>query len=118
MENEALRQQLNSALELEEWRIRNEYKSVSVLVLYWQDGDHPGFKKEAYQIGELFANYFHYDIQYYEIPSDNSHIALDKEINSFLEDHGGPDQLMIFHYGGHGDADDEKEQKKLAVWAA
>ena len=118
METEALRKRLNSALELEDWRSRNDYKSVSVLVLYWQEGDLPGFKKEAYEIGELFATHFHYDIEYYEIPSNNSHMELDKKVNSFLDDHGGPDHLMIFHYGGHGDPDNETEQKKLAVWAA
>ena len=118
METEAVKKRLNSALEFEDWRSRNDYKSVSVLVLYWQEGDLSGFKREAYEIGELFETNFHYDIEYYEIPSDNSHMELDKKINSFLDDHGGPDHLMILHYGGHGDSDDEKGQKKLAVWAA
>ena len=118
METEALRKRLNSALELEDWKSRNIYKAVSVLVLYWEEGDHLGFKKEAYEIGELFATHFHYDIEYYEIPSNKSHMELDKKINSFLDDHGGPDYLTIFYYGGHGDPDNENEQKKLAVWAA
>lgn len=118
METESLTRRLNSALEFEDWKIRNEYKSVSVLVLYWKDGDMPGFKDEARQVGELFAVDFHYGVEYYEIPSDNSHRRLDTKINSFLDDHGDPDHLMIIHYGGHGDPDDDNSQEKLAVWAA
>lgn len=48
MEAEAFRKRLKSALELEDWKSRNDYKSVSVLVLYWQEGDHLGFEEEAY----------------------------------------------------------------------
>lgn len=118
METEALRKRLNSALESEAWNIRNDYKSISVLVLYWQKGDMPGFKEEAHEIGELFATDFHYDVEYFEIPSDRSHMKLDMKINSFLDAHGDPDHLMIIHYGGHGDPNDENSQKKLAVWAA
>lgn len=118
MESEALRNKLNSALEFEEWKTRNEYKSISVLVIYWQEGDNPGFQKEASEIGELFATHFHYNVEYYEIPSKKSYIELDKKINSFLDAHGEPDHLIIIHYGGHGDRDDENAHKKLAVWAA
>ena len=120
METEALRTRLNLALKTEDWKVRNEYKSVSVLVLYWQEGDMPGFKEEAHEIGEFFATHFHYDTEYYEIPSDHSHIRLDTKINSFLGDHGDPDHLMIIHYGGHGDPndDEEKAERNLAVWAA
>lgn len=117
MENEALAR-INSALEFEDWNIHNEYKSISVLVLYWQDGDLPGFKDEARRVGELFAIDFHYEVEYYAIPSDNSHRRLDTKINAFLDDHGDPDHLMIIHYGGHGDPDDVSSQEKLAVWAA
>ena len=104
-------------MEFEDWKVRNEYKSISVLVLYWQDGER-SFQDEAHRVGELFAVDFHYEVEYYEIPSDNSHRRLDTKINSFLDDHGDPDHLMIIHYGGHGDADDDNAQEKLAVWAA
>lgn len=118
METEQLRARLNSELVFEDWKANNEYKSVSVLVIYWQDSDTPGFKEEAYRIGELFSNDFNYDVEYFAIPLENSHRRLDTKINSFLEDHGDPDRLMIIHYGGHGDADDVGGQEKLAVWAA
>ena len=113
-----MRKTLNSALEFEDWTVHNEYKSISVLVLYWQDGDNPGFEREARSVGELFETDFHYDVAYYAIPSEQSFLSLDNKINSFLELHGGPDNLMIIHYGGHGDPDDRDAQERLAIWAA
>ena len=117
MEAEAFKKRLNSALELKDWEINNVYKSISVLILYFEDSD-TGFKDEALRIGELFAIDFHYEVEYYAIPSDHSHRRLDTKINSFLDDHGDPDHLMIIHYGGHGDPNDDNTQEKLAVWAA
>ncbi|KAI4194485.1 MAG: hypothetical protein LQ350_007736 [Teloschistes chrysophthalmus] len=118
METEALRRRLNSALEFEEWTLHNEYKSISVLVIYWKDADMPGFKEEAYSVGALFAGTFRYDVNYYEIPSDDSHMELDRRINTFISEHRDPDDLLIIHYGGHGDPDNETAHEKLAVWAA
>lgn len=117
METEALTRRLNSALEVEDWKIHNEYKGISVLVLYFEDSD-TGFKEEALRVGELFAIDFHYEVEYYAIPSDHSHRRLDTKINAFLDDHGEPDHLMIIHYGGHGDPNDDNAQEKLAIWAA
>ena len=118
MGTEALRQQLNSALEFEDWKLKNDYKSVSVLVLYWQEGDISGFEDEAREIGELFRNEFRYNVEYFAIPFKDSHRRLDIKINAFLDDHGDPHHLMIIHYGGHGDPDNKSSGEKLAVWAA
>lgn len=116
METEALRQRLNSALEFEDWTLHNEYKSIFVLAIYWEDGDMPGFKEEAYSIGTLFATAFHYDVDYYAIPSEDSHMELDRKINAFISEHRDSNNLIIIHYGGHGDPDDETAREKLAVW--
>ncbi|KAL8921163.1 MAG: hypothetical protein Q9172_004159 [Xanthocarpia lactea] len=118
MEAEALRHRLNSALEFEDWALHNDYKSISVLAIYWEDGDMPGFKEEAYSIGTLFATAFHYHVDYYAIPSEDSHMELDRRINSFISEHRDSNNLLIIHYGGHGDPDDETAREKLAVWAA
>ncbi|KAI4190130.1 MAG: hypothetical protein L6R41_000999 [Letrouitia leprolyta] len=118
METESVRQKLNSALEFENWTLHNDYKAVSVLAIYWQDGDMPGFKDEAFAIGNFFTARFHYDVEYFAIPSDNSHIKLDQRINTYITHHGDSNNLMIVHYGGHGDPDTEPAHQKLAVWAA
>ncbi len=118
MGTEALRQRLSSALKFEDWSLRNEYKSISVLVIYWEVGDMPGFKEEAYCIGTLCATAFHYVVDYYAIPSDDSHMKLDERINAFISERRDSNNLFITHYGGHGDPDDEPTREKLVVWAA
>lgn len=118
METETIRKKINSALDFEDWQIRNEYKSVSVLALYWQDADHPGFQQEARSLGRLFSKKFHYDVDYFAIPSANSHVELDTRINLLLQQRGHLDHLLIIYYGGHGDPDNNIGEEKLAVWAA
>ena len=118
MEPESPRTRLNNALRVQSWRINNDYKSVSVLIIHWQDSEDVGFKDEAYALGSLFANDFHYNVEYYAIPSLDSELSLDNKVTSFLKVNGQPENLVIIHYGGHGDADDEDDREKLAVWAA
>lgn len=118
METEAIRQQMNSALVLEDWRLHNEYKSVSALLLYWQVSIEPGFEAEAHMLGELFAKGFNYHVDYFQIPMEISHGRLDAKINSLLDDHEDPDHLLIIYYGGHGDPNNDGAEKQLAVWAA
>lgn len=120
MEAEALKTRLNSALELDNWKINNAYKSVSVLAIYWEDGDVPGFEEEARQITHFFEESFNFDVDVYAIPSDHCHRKLDIRINAFLDDHGHQDDLIIIHYGGHGDPDNDTDtaQERLSVWTA
>lgn len=118
MEIEVLKGKLNSALKLENWKINNAYKSVSVLAIYWEDGDVPGFKEEAHHVTDLFKTSFNYDVDIFAIPSEHCHRKLDTKINAFLDDHGYQDHLIIIHYGGHGDPDDAVAQEQLSVWAA
>lgn len=118
MEPESPRTRLNKALQVQSWKVNNDYKSVAALIIHWQDCEDKGFKNEAHDLGNLFANDFHYNVEYYAIPSTDSHISLDNKINSFIIVNNQADSLAIIHYGGHGDADDEDDHEKLAVWAA
>ena len=118
MEPESPKTRLNKALQVQSWKTYNNYKSVSVLIIHWQYSDDEGFENEAHALGDLFNNDFHYDVEHYAIPSIDSHLSLDNKINTFLALKGQPDNLVIIHYGGHGDADDEDYHDKLAVWAA
>jgi hypothetical protein len=118
METEVIRDRINSALEFEDWQAHNTYKAVQVLALYWEDADHPGFKEEAYQLGAVLSNDFQYDVLYYAIPTEQSHVELDTRINLLLKYHGHLDHLLIIYYSGHGDPNNEVGDEKLAVWAA
>ena len=95
-------QQLEGALKPEAWQSNNIYKSVSVLVIYWEQSDNEGFKTEGHEIGQFFARELSYNVFYFRIPSDKSNVKLDKRISEFLDDHGNKDQLAIIYYGGHG----------------
>ena len=118
MEIEAVKGRLNSALNLESWKVNNRYKSVCVLVIYWEDGDIAGFKQEAHDIADLFERSFFYNVAFFAIPSKDSHRKLDIRINSFLDEYGHQDHLMIVHYGGHGDPNDANTEDQLSIWAA
>ncbi|PMD35049.1 hypothetical protein L207DRAFT_517151 [Hyaloscypha variabilis F] len=103
------------------FRTENIYAEVYVLLLYWQDTKAAGFKQEADALEHLFEKGFGYPpdhIKQFEIPLKQSQIALEAEILSFMLNKT-QDSLLIIHYGGHGDADDdpERQRPRLAVWA-
>lgn len=96
----------------------NSYKSVSVLVIYCKDGDVPGFKEETLGIESLFQKASYCDVDIFAIPTKDSHRKLDMRLNALLDDHGQANELIVIHYGGHGDPDDAAEQEQLSIWAA
>jgi hypothetical protein len=103
------------------FRTENIYAEVYVLLLYWEDTKVAGFKQEADALELLFEKGFGYPpdhIKQFEIPLKQSQIALEAEILSFMLNKT-QDSLLIIHYGGHGDADDdpERQRPRLAVWA-
>ena len=55
MEVGTVQQRLDLALKRRTWEYKNKYESVSVLVLYWEKSDNPGFEKEARDVGKLFG---------------------------------------------------------------
>ena len=118
METETIKNRINSALDFEDWEARNQYKRVSVLMFYWEESDHEGFEEEARSLGEFFSGDFHFEVDYYAIPSEQSHVKLDTRINLLLNECGHRDHLIIIYYGGHGDPNDDEGEEKLAVWAA
>lgn len=111
METETIKNRINSALDFKDWEARNQYKRVSVLMFYWEESDYEGFEEEARSLGELFSGDFHFEVDYYTIPSKQSHVRLDTRINLLLNECGHRDHLIIIYYGGHGDPnDDDGEQ--------
>ena len=117
MEVGTVQQRLDLALKRRTLEYKNQYESVSVLVLYWEKSDNPGFEKEARDVGNLFDQRCGYTVRYFPIPSVQSHLCLDEELTDFLKEYGrGKNRLIIIHYGGHGDED--VSGGKQAVWAA
>lgn len=122
-ENADLTDQINQKLRsLSRQRM---YAIVQVLIVYWEEGDE-GFRTEGEALGTLFKNTFHYDVLAFPIPTARSqqrlqHFVQDLifklEESAFKHDES---VLLIIHYGGHGDPNDDRKAGELrqSVWAA
>jgi hypothetical protein len=116
---------------LERPLIHSRYAVVKALIIYWEESDKlEKYREEAIKLQELFQG-LRYDTSFYQIPVQDSHMKL----HGFIIDHCNKlsDQrqekkheapyLLIIHYGGHGDKDDDKHapdgpQQRRAVWRA
>ena len=97
----------------------NDYIRGSLLSLYWQQADHAGYKDESDKVIRFFAS-MGFQSAVYPIPSENSHIELLSRIIDLIKSQGKPGCLIVIHYGGHGDADNDRgmDRELQAVWAA
>lgn len=102
------------------------YEKTSALVLYWQDG-HKSYRDEARLVTRLLQEDLQYPVVEFPIPSSNSYAELMQLITRTLIDIGATSatqksssSLLIIHYGGHGDKDDDRHagQERRSVWAA
>lgn len=98
------------------YKKRAEYDRVTVLVIYWQECSNSGFKKEAINIGTLMKTAFNFTVEFFEIPSIGSQLALDVRLNELFTSNLQDGTLIIIHYGGHGEIDDDNDNQ--SVWAA
>ncbi|KAK6080564.1 hypothetical protein SCUP234_05110 [Seiridium cupressi] len=104
---------------------RSIYGIVKVLALYWEDAHH-GYHDEARAVAAMFKNSFQYPSETYAIPSSNGYSRVLGLLSQTFLDIGTAAQdsnvasLLIIHYGGHGDRDDDrhKDQERRSVWAA
>ena len=97
----------------------NDYIGGSLLSLYWQEADGAGYQDESDKVVQIFAS-MGFDTAVYPIPSENSHIELLSRIIHLIKSQGKPGYLVVIHYGGHGDADNDRgmDRESQAVWAA
>lgn len=96
------------------------YSKVEALVLCWEEGE-DDFKREAVHVENLLQDVFNFPTEIFAIPSENSQWAVLHAVTGKLcSVQGKGPSLLVLHYGGHGDADDDKHsgQEKRSVWAA
>ena len=98
---------------------RNDYTGGSLLSLYWEDADDVGYKDESSKVIQFFDS-LGFDPAAFPIPSENSHIELLSRVVHFVRSQGKPGHLLVIHYGGHGDPDNDRgmDRESQAVWAA
>ncbi|KAI8941752.1 hypothetical protein NX059_002956 [Plenodomus lindquistii] len=110
---------------------RERYAAVKALILYWENADRlEEYVNEARNV-ESFFKTLNFETEMYPIPEMDSQ----SEAHGFINQQQvlltrrtralGAPCLLIIHYGGHGDKDDDANyagpggpQKRRAVWRA
>jgi hypothetical protein len=94
---------------------RRGYKAVYALLVYWADADDPKIILEVDAVGSLFEEKFGFVVSKYAIPSDRAGPNLQMTLTTLTLQHDSKNDLLIFYYAGHGDANPETRR---AIWAA
>jgi hypothetical protein len=108
---------------------RAHYAAIKVLIIYWeQSNQFAEYEAEAAKL-EAFFRDLSFITERYLIPSTASHVSLHAKISQcrlelvLLSLRLDAPCLLIVHYGGHGDKDDDKHdpsrpQERRSVWRA
>lgn len=65
---------------------------------------------------KIFAKDFHFETDFYEIPSVKWETALNTKVANFVHEYDSPDNMVIVYYAGHGYVGEETKQFKLAAY--
>lgn len=83
---------------------KSRYTNVTVLILSWQDED-PNLpvSVEISRLVHVFKDIYHYDVEEWQIPTQNSHWAVSRKIMEFVQPApNDKEHLKIVYYAGHG----------------
>ena len=64
---------------------------------------------------DILQNKFHFETDYFEIPSEKCQTSLQKKLSEFCLENDDPDCLAILYYAGHGYLGKDTSQYKLAA---
>lgn len=59
---------------------------------------------------------FHYETEFFQIPSERWETALNTKIATFAHKYNSPDNMIIVYYAGHGYLGNETKKFKLAAY--
>lgn len=65
---------------------------------------------------KIFATDFHFETEFFQIPSLKSETALNTKVANFVHEYDSPDNMVIVYYAGHGYVGEETKQFKLAAY--
>lgn len=89
---------------------RSRYKNVHVLLMRWEHGD-PLLRvfEEMDELRRVFEDIFHFQVEIFEIPEEDSHAAVGQKVMDFSRYNGNStDDLKIFYYAGHSRSNKSK----------
>jgi hypothetical protein len=94
---------------------RGRYRTVQVLLLYWQDDDDLTDVKGAVdEVGSILSGSYNYTVEIKSIPSPSESCKsswkwLSSTITSFVEHRDQRDDLKIVYYNGHSYLDADRQ---------
>lgn len=94
---------------------RGRYKTVQVLLLYWDEDDEKDSVKEAVeQLASILSGHYNYTLEIRAIPSPSETCKsswkwLSSTVNTFVEHRDQRDDLKIVYYNGHSYLDDDRQ---------
>ncbi|MCJ1463168.1 hypothetical protein MMC07_001773 [Pseudocyphellaria aurata] len=91
------------------------YARVACLFLTWKDDDLQCKETEVDMLRDIFAKDFHFETDYFEIPSEKWSTALQLKIANFIHEYNSPDCMVVIYYGGHGYEGIETKKLKLSA---
>ncbi|KAK3296438.1 uncharacterized protein B0H64DRAFT_417841 [Chaetomium fimeti] len=96
-------------------RFATRYRKVKVLLMSW-DKDDLGLETEVRNLESVFRGLYHYDTEYWKIPSRRSAVEVSRKVADLVDAHGQEGNLLILYYGGH--ARPSEQPGGSPVWAA
>ncbi|EAQ88798.1 hypothetical protein CHGG_05417 [Chaetomium globosum CBS 148.51] len=96
-------------------RFSTRYRKVKVLLMTW-DKDDLGVETEVRNLESVFRGLYHYDTEYWKIPSRRSAVEVSRKVADLVDAHGQEGNLLILYYGGHARASEQPGGSP--VWAA
>lgn len=91
----------------------SRYTKVQVLLLHWESDD-LFVLPEVQDLGKCLDEIYHFGIEYYTIPVENSHLELMMKIGLYLKQFEDPETLLVVYYGGHARIDESRQ----STWCA
>ena len=101
MQLEAFTKDLTQSLKRVFTTTPRRYDGVYVLLVRWHDDD-LGTETEIRDLEEVFRTRYNYQTERALIPTDNAYNSLESIVVDFRHRRDGPNNLLIFYYGGHG----------------
>lgn len=91
------------------------YRRVKVLLMSW-DKDDLDLHDQIRSLESVFRGLYHYDTEYWKIPSRRSAVELSRKVANLVDAHGQEGNLLVLYYGGH--ARPNEQAGGSPVWAA
>lgn len=89
-------------------RPTQRYSKVQALLIQWEFDD-IFVEPEVQGLGHCFQFDYNFEVEYFKIPSDNSHLELMMKIGLWVKQFEQPDTLLIVYYGGHARIDESRQ---------